>query len=138
MSITRTVVTLLAAGVVAAGSTTLTASDAGTSGAVLTAFSTSSTSPTWGHDHHTDWHSDNRSGSHSDSRTNRRSDNHTNWHWHGYWDGDRRHDGSWDGHPWRWWNTWGISADLCRDGGGHVDWGKHRCDGGRFDDFHVR
>lgn len=54
------------------------------------------------------------------------------------WDGDRGRDGDWDGHPWRWWHDWGISADLCRDGGGHVVWDRHRCEGGRFDDFNIR
>jgi hypothetical protein len=53
------------------------------------------------------------------------------------WDGDRRGNDGWDGHPWRWWHDAGISPDLCRDGGGHVV-GDHRCEGGRFDDFHVR
>jgi len=57
---------------------------------------------------------------------------------HRDWDGDRRGDRGWDGHPWRWWHDWGISADTCRDGGGHVRWDHHRCEGGRFDDFHVR
>lgn len=54
------------------------------------------------------------------------------------WDGDRRRDHDWDGHNWHWWHDWGISAELCRDGGGHVRWDRHRCEGGRFDDFHVR
>lgn len=54
---------------------------------------------------------------------------------------DRGHDRdhwNWGGHNWRWWHDWGISPWLCRDGGGHVDWKRHRCDGGRFDDFRVR
>jgi hypothetical protein len=54
------------------------------------------------------------------------------------WDGRRDRDGGWDGRPWRFWHDGGISADLCRDGGGHVNWDRHRCDGGRFDDFHIR
>jgi hypothetical protein len=54
------------------------------------------------------------------------------------WNGDRRHNGGWDGHAWRWWHNSGISADLCKRGGGHVDWKHHRCVRGRFDDFHVR
>ena len=56
------------------------------------------------------------------------------------WDGDRRGNDGWDGHGWRWWHDGGISADLCRDGGGHVvwRWWRHRCQGGRFDDFRVR
>jgi hypothetical protein len=54
------------------------------------------------------------------------------------WDGDRRRDDNWDGHDWHWWHDWGISPELCRDGGGHVQWDQHRCEGGRFDDFHVR
>ena len=54
------------------------------------------------------------------------------------WDGDRRGRDGWDGHFWGWWHDSGISWQLCRDGGGHVNWDKHRCEGGRFDDFHVR
>lgn len=54
------------------------------------------------------------------------------------WDGDRRRDNDWDGHDWHWWHDSGISPDLCRDGGGHVRWDRHRCDGGRFDGFRVR
>jgi Ni/Co efflux regulator RcnB len=61
-----------------------------------------------------------------------------NWDRHRDWDGDRGRNGGWQGHPWRWWHDWGVSADTCRDGGGHVNWDRHRCDGGRFDDFHVR
>ncbi len=53
-------------------------------------------------------------------------------------DGDRGRGEGWDGHPWRWWHDDGISGDLCRDGGGHVDWDRHRCASGRFDDFHIR
>ena len=55
-----------------------------------------------------------------------------------WWDGDRGRGDGWDGHPWRWWHDWGISGDRCRDGGGHVVSDRHRCEGGRFDDFHVR
>jgi hypothetical protein len=65
-------------------------------------------------------------------------DHHGDWDHHRDWDGRRDHDGGWWGHPWRWWHDWGISADTCRDGGGHVEWSRHRCEGGRFDDFHVR
>jgi hypothetical protein len=56
-------------------------------------------------------------------------------------DWDRSHDRdhwNWGGHDWHWWHNWGISPRLCRDGGGHVDWQRHRCEGGRFDDFRVR
>jgi hypothetical protein len=66
------------------------------------------------------------------------NDHHGDWDHHRDWDGRRDHDGGWAGHPWRWWHDWGISADTCRDGGGHVVWDRHRCEGGRFDDFHVR
>lgn len=66
-----------------------------------------------------------------------RDDRRDNDHGRG-WDGDRRRDDNWDGHDWHWWHDWGISAELCRDGGGHVQWDRHRCEGGRFDDFHVR
>jgi hypothetical protein len=58
--------------------------------------------------------------------------------WDHGWDGRRDRDGRWDGHPWRWWHDWGISVALRGDGGGHVDWNRHRCESGRFDDFHVR
>jgi hypothetical protein len=53
------------------------------------------------------------------------------------WNGDRRRNGGWDGHAWRWWHDRGISADLCQRGRGHVDWRHHRCQGGRFNDFRV-
>lgn len=67
-------------------------------------------------------------------------DNDHRWdHDHGRsWNNDRRGNDGWDGHPWRWWHNAGISPQLCRDGGGHVVWDRHRCEGGRFDDFHVR
>jgi hypothetical protein len=65
-------------------------------------------------------------------------DQHGGWDQHGDWDGRRDHDGGWAGHPWRWWHDWGISADTCSNGGGHVVWSRHQCDGGRFDDFHIR
>jgi hypothetical protein len=54
------------------------------------------------------------------------------------WDGNRGHDGGWDGHPWRWWHDSGITVQRCRYSGGHVDWSRHRCEGGRYDDFHIR
>lgn len=53
------------------------------------------------------------------------------------WDGNRRSNDGWDGHPWRWWHDRGISAGLCQVGGGHVNARFHRCAGGRFDDFHI-
>lgn len=60
-------------------------------------------------------------------------------HYRGHdWDGDRGHEGGWDGHPWRWWHDSGITGQRCRIGGGHVDWARHRCYGGRYDDFRVR
>ncbi len=63
-------------------------------------------------------------------------------HWdrdHGRsWDGNRRGGDGWDGHPWRWWHDQGISAQLCRGGGGHVVGRPAHCAGGRFADFRVR
>jgi hypothetical protein len=63
-----------------------------------------------------------------------------NWHrpTNHDWNGDRGHDGGWDGHPWRWWHDSGIPGARCRDGGGHIDWRAHRCAGGRYDNFKVR
>jgi hypothetical protein len=62
--------------------------------------------------------------------------------WHSYrghdWDGNRGRNDGWDGHPWHWWHDAGITAERCRAGGGHVDWPRHHCDGGRYDDFHIR
>lgn len=46
-------------------------------------------------------------------------------------DGRRDHDGGWAGHP------WGISVDTCTHGGGHVVWARHRCEGGKYDGFHL-
>ena len=31
----------------------------------------------------------------------------------------------------------GVSPEQCRDGGGHVNWDRDRCDGGRFDDRRI-
>jgi hypothetical protein len=33
---------------------------------------------------------------------------------------------------------WGVSPERCRDGGGHVNWHRDRCDGGRFDGDRIR
>jgi hypothetical protein len=33
---------------------------------------------------------------------------------------------------------WGVSPERCRDGGGHVNWHRDRCDGGRFDCDRIR
>jgi hypothetical protein len=63
-----------------------------------------------------------------------------NWHpYRGHdWDGNRRRDGGWEGHPWRWWHDSGITGARCRAGGGHVEGDRHRCEGGRYDDFRIR
>jgi hypothetical protein len=42
--------------------------------------------------------------------------------------GDRDHRGDRDG----------VSPEQCRDGGGHVNWDRDRCDGGRFDDRRIQ
>ena len=68
---------------------------------------------------------------------NNNNNRHDNNHGRG-WDGDRRKNADWDGHNWQWWHGWGISPDLCRIGGGHIDWKHRECDGGRFDNFKVR
>jgi hypothetical protein len=54
------------------------------------------------------------------------------------WDGNRGREGGWDGHPWRWWHDSGITGQRCRAGGGHVNRARHRCYGGRYDEFRVR
>jgi hypothetical protein len=128
--IAKFTIAALAAGLFATGAaTTALAAPTGTTATpVLAAFSTPLDN---GHDNHgQDNHGQDNRGGGNDNRQD-------NDHGRG-WDGDRNHDGDWDGHDWHWWHNWGISADLCRDGGGHVNWDQHRCDGGRFDDFHVR
>lgn len=125
---------MVAAGMLAAGGvfTTLAAPAAQT---VLTSPAAFATPLDIGHDNRSEDGDGHRDGDHNQRRDQR--DRRDGDHGRG-WDGDRRHDDDWDGHNWHWWHDWGISPALCRDGGGHVRWDQHRCDGGRFDDFRLR
>jgi hypothetical protein len=119
--IAKFTIAALAAGLLATGGVTAPTGTAATP--VLATFSTPLDK---GHDNHDQ-------GNRGGDNDNRHDDDRERG-----WDGDRNHDGDWDGHDWHWWHDWGISADLCRDGSGHVNWDQHRCEGGRFDDFHIR
>jgi hypothetical protein len=139
----RMLIGAVAAGLLTAGagaSTLAAPAGAAAPATVLTAFSTplDNTNGNWDHNNGDRGRDGNGGWEHNRGGDNRGWDRgRDNDHGRG-WDGDRRGDGDWDGHDWHWWHNWGISAALCRDGGGHVRWDQHRCEGGRFDDFHVR
>jgi hypothetical protein len=60
-----------------------------------------------------------------------------NHNWNNNWNRDRDHNRDRDRDHNRG-DNWGVSPERCRDGGGHVNWHRDRCDGGRFDGDRIR
>jgi hypothetical protein len=58
-------------------------------------------------------------------------------HGHGDWHPGPWHPGNWHPGPSHHWWHGVVSPDRCRDHGGHVDWHRHLCIGGRYDGYWI-